>query len=567
MADDDVDLDCPICLEPYNLESREPKVLTCSGAHELCQACALKMRCDGSVGGRDIKCPHCRETISAGRPINTNRGLVAALKQKVIAEQERYQLKADAAAAKAEAAAAQAAAAKAAAARAREYAVVNADPASQRKEPSHRSVRPPNKRRRRREREDQDPFAAETAAARQQTLLLVIGALMLLIAVSIGLWVGHRSNAEYVTQVSYSEVEKDIMSRTKRERDARYKQLQADAQMMTTEEMMNYVSLSTDIKRNKDDPYGDGDQSEHKVESPEGHALRNVWSVGADYAEVVQTSMIHRLCLLGSVKSVERLIQRSEGAERQRLLEKRVSVLRVTPLMATVTARRFLPKEALREIPASNHIQIARLLLQAGARTEARDLAGHTAFLKAVGDFPNPTSWAIAKEILMRGGDIDARNRFGETALMRRTCVDPGDGLGSDVDGEAMPDMAVWLVASGANLDLGTFGHGDEFVKPRDCPPLGLMRMILLAEMERKRLLATGEHRRHLERQMAKGIEVGPKLLKFERQDGPGRTTRFKEEQWQDTFVKMLPQIESFVLEAEALRRGKSPLIGSITGV
>ena len=101
MADDDVDLDCPVCLEPYNLELREPKVLSCSGAHELCQACALKMRCDGSVGGRDIKCPHCRETISAGRPINTNRGLVAALKQKANAEEERNQLKADAAAAKA----------------------------------------------------------------------------------------------------------------------------------------------------------------------------------------------------------------------------------------------------------------------------------------------------------------------------------------------------------------------------------------------------------------------------------------------------------------------------------
>ena len=69
--------------------------------------------------------------------------------------------------------------------------------------------------------------------------------------------------------------------------------------------------------------------------------------------------------------------------------------------------------------------------------------------------------------------------------------------------------------------------------------------------MQRKRLLATGEHRRHLERQMAKGIEVGPHLLKYERRDVPGRTTRYKEEKWQETFDKMLPQIESFVLEAE----------------
>jgi hypothetical protein len=220
--------------------------------------------------------------------------------------------------------------------------------------------------------------------------------------------------------------------------------------------------------------------------------------------------------------------------------------------MVTVTARRFLPKEALRKIPASNHVQIARLLLEAGARTEARDVAGHTALLKAVGDFPNPTSWAIAKEILRAGGDINARNRFGETALMRRTCVDPGDGLGSDVDGEAMPDIAVWLVASGADLDAGAFGHDDQYMKPRDCPPIGLMRMILFAEIQRKRLLATGKHRRHLERQMAKGIELGPGLQQYERRDGPGRTTRFREENWKDTFDKFLPQIERIVLEAEA---------------
>ena len=141
---------------------------------------------------------------------------------------------------------------------------------------------------------------------------------------------------------------------------------------------------------------------------------------------------------------------------------------------------------------------------------------------------------------------------------MRRTCVEPGDGLGSDIEGETMPDMAVWLVASGANLDIGAFGRDDTFMTPRECPPIGLMRMILFAEMQRKRLLATGEYRRHLERQMAKGIEVGPHLLKYERRDGPGRTTRYKEEKWQKTFDKMLPQIESFVLEAEAWKNTSS---------
>ena len=98
-------------------------------------------------------------------------------------------------------------------------------------------------------------------------------------------------------------------------------------------------------------------------------------------------------------------------------------------------------------------------------------------------------------------------------------------------------------------------------MKPRDCPPYGLMRMILFAEMQRKRLLATGEYRKHLERQMAKGVEVGPGLLKYERRDGPGRTTRYREENWQATYDKMLPQIESLVLEAEAWRNASAGVL------
>ena len=73
------DLECPVCLEPYNLDTRVPRVLPCSGAHALCTACAVQLRGD-AIGGRMIKCPECRQELPASMRINENRGLIASLK-------------------------------------------------------------------------------------------------------------------------------------------------------------------------------------------------------------------------------------------------------------------------------------------------------------------------------------------------------------------------------------------------------------------------------------------------------------------------------------------------------
>ena len=105
------------------------------------------------------------------------------------------------------------------------------------------------------------------------------------------------------------------------------------------------------------------------MESSEGKILREVWAAGADYSEAFNAgiSIIHRLCVQGDAKNLKRLLERADEFELPRLLEKRISVLRVTPLMATVTAR-----------------------------TEAKDVAGHTAFHKAAGEFVTPASLEIA---------------------------------------------------------------------------------------------------------------------------------------------------------------------------
>ena len=78
-----LDLECTVCFEPYDARDREPKVLPCGGAHELCGSCLKQLR---PVGDEAFLCPECREPIPPGARINTNRGLLAALSLQPLAK-------------------------------------------------------------------------------------------------------------------------------------------------------------------------------------------------------------------------------------------------------------------------------------------------------------------------------------------------------------------------------------------------------------------------------------------------------------------------------------------------
>ena len=84
------------------------------------------------------------------------------------------------------------------------------------------------------------------------------------------------------------------------------------------------------------------------------------------------------------------------------------------------------------------------------------------------------------------------------------------------------------------------------------------MRMVLFAELVRKWVRATGRNREILERQMAKGIKLGPNLQKYEFREGPNQQAVITEEIWQQPYDKMLPRIEEMVNEAETWRANAS---------
>eukprot|EP00931_Biecheleriopsis_adriatica_P046978 TRINITY_DN27041_c0_g1_i1.p1 TRINITY_DN27041_c0_g1~~TRINITY_DN27041_c0_g1_i1.p1 ORF type:complete len:558 (-),score=106.02 TRINITY_DN27041_c0_g1_i1:83-1726(-) len=72
-------MECTICLERYDTSEHQPRILPCSGAHELCDACVKLLRRQ-----TPITCPTCREELQPSAPVNVNRGLLAALEERGI---------------------------------------------------------------------------------------------------------------------------------------------------------------------------------------------------------------------------------------------------------------------------------------------------------------------------------------------------------------------------------------------------------------------------------------------------------------------------------------------------
>ena len=67
-------------------------------------------------------------------------------------------------------------------------------------------------------------------------------------------------------------------------------------------------------------------------------------------------------------------IQLSTSASKHNLLEFRTGVLRVTPLMLTILGCAVYPRHSF-----DDGVDVCRLLLQHGARVDARDVCGKTA--------------------------------------------------------------------------------------------------------------------------------------------------------------------------------------------
>ena len=173
----------------------------------------------------------------------------------------------------------------------------------------------------------------------------------------------------------------------------------------------------TSVELNDADTFGDGDQS--PLYGNKAQIIRDIWSSGADFLKLASDAELGQFslhCFTGQHAQVEAMLESSTHSERVQLLESRESMLRNTPLMTCVNGIKFLSQRD-KALMKSDHRRVVRLLLDHGARVDARDFAGHTALYLASGDTSTEDTLALLDDLVAAGADVNAPNRFGAISL------------------------------------------------------------------------------------------------------------------------------------------------------
>jgi len=213
------------------------------------------------------------------------------------------------------------------------------------------------------------------------------------------------------------------------------------------------LSRTTDLARNRSDAFGDGDQSPVQACVPRlgpvaarlrslparvrsgvpgsaGQDLIDVWSAGADFNPECSEMSLGLSALLmaaffGDASAVEKGIAaaRARGAEAlTQALERRETLLRFTPLHSCTSGARVANTRR-----GADHVRVARALLDAGARPNAKDVAGYTPVFHCTFHSATATSLAILPLVIAAGGDVNLRNRAGRCALIEPTMNGRGE--------------------------------------------------------------------------------------------------------------------------------------------
>lgn len=194
------------------------------------------------------------------------------------------------------------------------------------------------------------------------------------------------------------------------------------------------LASTCDTALNAADAFGDGDQKP-LLNVMKSHPLRQLWSSSGDLFEKLGASPCAMspfwvACFNGDAAAVRRAVDDARKTDTEthasetseppsvstltRLLEKRESNLRYPPLHAVVAGARCLPNA-----PTASFVETATALVDAGARVDSRDVAGHTALAKCTNGVDTPNACLLmALEVLgPAGADPNLANRFGETPI------------------------------------------------------------------------------------------------------------------------------------------------------
>lgn len=139
----------------------------------------------------------------------------------------------------------------------------------------------------------------------------------------------------------------------------------------------------TDVKKNDDDPFGDGDQSPLRGRSSrEQQIYRDLFAEGGDFEASMLAGDVPGFpfgCVVGKVDLVKQYLEKETTDDPHpskgliELLEKRQTAMRMSPLLLLVAIGKNVPAA-----DSFDQIEVAKLLLQYGARPDAKDVCGKT---------------------------------------------------------------------------------------------------------------------------------------------------------------------------------------------
>jgi hypothetical protein len=178
----------------------------------------------------------------------------------------------------------------------------------------------------------------------------------------------------------------------------------------------------SDWTKNREDPFGDGDQSVLKITSATCkparlRALRAETGLGFNPTDPTpgRYSEIARACFLGQAVVVQEEIAKAQTErERFELVNRRETMLRMSPLLTCIAGARMVQ---LSHVPPEEFVAVAKALLDAGADPKAKDSCGFSTIHHAASGTATNASLMLLPLLVAAGADPNCRNRFSELAL------------------------------------------------------------------------------------------------------------------------------------------------------
>lgn len=158
------------------------------------------------------------------------------------------------------------------------------------------------------------------------------------------------------------------------------------------------------------------------------HRLGHAWTSGLDYWEKVMSDeerafSINRSAWQADLEDVNDLLAEAHGLVRRgdagamtRLLETRLSKMRLTPLHYACLGARSMSPNAPHS--RAKFVSIVAALCDAGARVDARDIGGCTPLGVAAAQDSTDASLRIVQLLAGHGVNPSIRTRFGESLLV-----------------------------------------------------------------------------------------------------------------------------------------------------